>query len=413
MGCPKLTYNLSAEPRLRCVYNADDGEEGHVAYPSSNASGVAVATNSYDAWGRLRNPTTLVPFAHNAQPTLTLRRGYTGHEHLPEFGLINMNARLYDPVIGRMLTPDPFVQAPNFSQSYNRYSYCLNNPLSYSDPSGEKWKWWHWALFFLDPVTATTTIATAAFTAASSYAGIAATTFATALPKMNNAFWAGLVSDLKYHNGDGFKGDFSWNNGVQRAKNAWRISMGLLKTDRDKSFLNRTWQVLSRHSWQQPMTSIGYELSNVANNYFQLDGVEHFHGATVLLTNRFTGKQAVSVGSYIGIKSNSDISFNNPTLLHEYGHFLQTRQWGGMATLHPSFFSLLSAGLEWRSTVNHSDTWFERDANFRALRYFENKMEERQIENFKDTHPITNYDARFFGSLFLFLYPFWDITWSN
>jgi hypothetical protein len=48
-----------------------------------------------------------------------------------------MNARLYDPALGRFLSPDPFVQAPDFSQSYNRYSYCLNNPLRYTDPSGE------------------------------------------------------------------------------------------------------------------------------------------------------------------------------------------------------------------------------------------------------------------------------------
>ena len=66
-------------------------------------------------------------------------RGYTGHEHLPEFALINMNARLYDPVLGRFLSPDPFVQAPDLSQSFNRYSYCLNNPLLFIDEDGEFW----------------------------------------------------------------------------------------------------------------------------------------------------------------------------------------------------------------------------------------------------------------------------------
>jgi RHS repeat-associated protein len=66
-----------------------------------------------------------------------LGRGYTGHEHLPMFGLINMNARLYDPVLGRFLSPDPYVQAPDLSQNFNRYAYCLNNPLLYTDPNGE------------------------------------------------------------------------------------------------------------------------------------------------------------------------------------------------------------------------------------------------------------------------------------
>ena len=72
-----------------------------------------------------------------AEPVLFLARGYTGHEHLTVFGLINMNARLYDPALGRFLSPDPYVQSPDNSQNYNRYSYCLNNPLRYSDPSGK------------------------------------------------------------------------------------------------------------------------------------------------------------------------------------------------------------------------------------------------------------------------------------
>ena len=49
---------------------------------------------------------------------------------------LNMNARLYDPVIARFFSPDNFVQVPEFTQSFNRYSYCLNNPLKYVDPTG-------------------------------------------------------------------------------------------------------------------------------------------------------------------------------------------------------------------------------------------------------------------------------------
>jgi RHS repeat-associated protein len=92
---------------------------------------------SYDAWGRLRDPNSQKVYASGEEPELLLGRGYTGHEHLTRFGLINMNARLYDPAVGRFLSPDPFVQMPDFSQSFNRYSYCLNNPLKYTDPNGE------------------------------------------------------------------------------------------------------------------------------------------------------------------------------------------------------------------------------------------------------------------------------------
>ncbi|MBQ7426189.1 MAG: VCBS repeat-containing protein [Prevotella sp.] len=94
---------------------------------------------SYDAWGRLRNPATHALYSYDEQPELFLGRGYTGHEHLPHHGLINMNARLYDPAVGRFLSPDPYVQAPDNAQSFNRYTYCLNNPLKYTDESGEFW----------------------------------------------------------------------------------------------------------------------------------------------------------------------------------------------------------------------------------------------------------------------------------
>ena len=100
-------------------------------------NGQLVEENNYDPWGRLRNPNTKEIYPLGSEPELMLGRGYTGHEHLTWFGLINMNARLYDPVLGRFLSPDPFVQMPDFSQSFNRYSYCLNNPLVYVDENGE------------------------------------------------------------------------------------------------------------------------------------------------------------------------------------------------------------------------------------------------------------------------------------
>ncbi len=63
-------------------------------------------------------------------------RGFTGHEHLDRTGFIHMNGRLYDPFLGRFLSPDPFVQFPANSQSWNRYSYVGNTPTSFTDPSG-------------------------------------------------------------------------------------------------------------------------------------------------------------------------------------------------------------------------------------------------------------------------------------
>ena len=66
-----------------------------------------------------------------------LDRGYTGHEHLETVGLIHMNARLYDADLHRFLAPDKLIQEPFNSQNYNRYGYVLNNPLMFTDPSGD------------------------------------------------------------------------------------------------------------------------------------------------------------------------------------------------------------------------------------------------------------------------------------
>ena len=102
-----------------------------------DSNGTVIQELSYDAWGRLRNPQTNAVYASGSEPKLFLGRGYCGHEHLVEMGLINMNARLYDPLLGRFLSPDLYVQMPDFSQNFNRYSYCLNNPLVYVDKDGK------------------------------------------------------------------------------------------------------------------------------------------------------------------------------------------------------------------------------------------------------------------------------------
>jgi RHS repeat-associated protein len=111
-------------------------------------SGVYTERSQSDAWGRPRDPITWsynTGMAFGGAGFGITMRGYTmqaspersRREHLEMFSLINMNGRMYDPILGRMLSPDNYIQAPDNTQSYNRYSYCINNPLKYTDPSGE------------------------------------------------------------------------------------------------------------------------------------------------------------------------------------------------------------------------------------------------------------------------------------
>ena len=63
------------------------------------------------------------------EPTSHTIRNFTGHEQLDEVGLIHMNGRVYDPLLGRFGTPDPMTENPFSTQGWNRYSLCRQQPV--------------------------------------------------------------------------------------------------------------------------------------------------------------------------------------------------------------------------------------------------------------------------------------------
>ena len=108
----------------------------------TNVGKQVIRSLHFDPWGNVKNDADWSTFASatlsgTLAGSIRFLRGFTGHEHYADLKVINMNGRLYDPVIARFFSPDNFVQVPDFTQSYNRYSYCLNNPLQYVDPNGE------------------------------------------------------------------------------------------------------------------------------------------------------------------------------------------------------------------------------------------------------------------------------------
>ncbi len=123
----------------------------------TNAAGTDEVVQTFDPWGRRRDYSTWtyidenLPLGH----PIWLYRGYTGHEHLPQFHLINMNGRMYDPELARMLSPDNLIPNLGHTQSYNKYSYGFNNPLKYIDPDGN------------EPITLTTIIFISTFVSVS------------------------------------------------------------------------------------------------------------------------------------------------------------------------------------------------------------------------------------------------------
>ncbi|WP_259838719.1 RHS repeat-associated core domain-containing protein [Chryseobacterium herbae] len=109
----------------------------------TKTDGSVVEKRFFDAWGNLKSLVDesgqlITDSQQLATGNLFLDRGYTGHEHLWKAGLINMNARLYDPILRKFLSPDNMVQDPFNTQNYDRFGYVYNNPLLYVDLDGNE-----------------------------------------------------------------------------------------------------------------------------------------------------------------------------------------------------------------------------------------------------------------------------------
>lgn len=93
---------------------------------------------SEDAWGARRNAVTWSGGLSSS--SIDMRslspRGFTGHEMLDGLGFIHMNGRIYDALLGRFISADILVQFPRLEQSFNRYAYAQNRPLTWIDESG-------------------------------------------------------------------------------------------------------------------------------------------------------------------------------------------------------------------------------------------------------------------------------------
>ncbi|WP_437620613.1 RHS repeat-associated core domain-containing protein [Sorangium sp. So ce1151] len=142
-GTVEHRYHVHSPERLVAIVTRGGSDDGtryvHVDHLGSvdaltDEDGDVVERRSYDPFGQRRNPVWGEPAPASFSSETT--QGFTGHESDDELGLVNMKGRMYDPRIGRFLTTDPIVSLPFFGQSWNPYSYVLNSPLNFVDPSG-------------------------------------------------------------------------------------------------------------------------------------------------------------------------------------------------------------------------------------------------------------------------------------
>ena len=291
----------------------------------------------YDAWG---TPYCFTATGTEPATSLLFDRGFTGHEHLLYFGLINMNGRMYDPFTSGFLSVDNYVQSPDYTQSFNRYAYCLNNPLKYTDPDGE---------FFI-------------------------------LDAWLSGFFQGFFSTDQNRLSNG------WKRANQLAKNDAKILGGLIRPDFNKGFFGRNWDVFSRLTWEFPQTKVGLTFALFSNLCGQVDNVEYYDGVTVSSGNNFGIGGVVTLGNYINGSSNLSASPDNYLFQHEYGHYLQSKATG---PLYLSRYAIPS-GLNCLGNKNHDFHPVEQDANIRAFKYFNNKIDGFSDWNFV-RNPIVGY----------------------
>ena len=203
---------------------------------------------SYDAWGLRRNPDTWTAYTVFPRDISIDDHGFGGHEHIDVFDLINMDGRMYDPLVGRFISADPIVQSPDMTQSLNRYAYCVNNPLSLIDSSGYSWFSKNWKTITAAVVgiaVSVITLGSGSSVGAAIIAGGAAGALTGSLLNGANigqvakstftgALWGAASGFLNFASGDGtileqlFKHTFSqgWIEGVQGGNMLHGFMMG-------------------------------------------------------------------------------------------------------------------------------------------------------------------------------------------
>ena len=317
-------------------------------------------------------------------------RGYTCHEHLTPLNLIDMNGRIYDPVLARFLSPDPYIQAPDFTQNYNRYAYCLNNPFKYTDPSGEI-AWFVIPLITAGIFAVGNTVAHSVrgdvgnFWSGLKYFGQGALTgfalgcaweFAPAIT------WLGLGQGIQtamtvYTYGKVIEGVVgtavgAFNGGWKGVGNGAKTFLGNFYLD-ENEWLGGIWQGFSRHTWEMLQSFVGEGYTHVKNAFREVDRVDYFGGATFATKENSESRFGVSIGNYINVNIKDKIKgkfddrvISDPLFMHEYGHTLDSRLFGISYLFAIGIPSLISAA----GDGNHSIFWAERRANRHAKRYF-------------------------------------------
>jgi hypothetical protein len=162
------------------------------------------------------------------------------------------------------------------------------------------------------------------------------------------------------------RGSAGWNAANHRAGNDIQIWGGLGAVDKHKTTLGQIWQVTSRLTWELPQTVFGLVSALFANEFGNTESVTHYAGATVLKQKGSFG--GFTLGSYIIGDRTIEAKETNDLFQHEYGHYLQSQ------ILGLSYLFVAAAPSLWSATTHdyndHNHFWTERWANRLAYKHW-------------------------------------------
>lgn len=360
----------------------------------TNQNGAVVKNYSFDAWGRRRNPANWT--YSNLPSTFLFNRGFTVHEHLDRFDLINMNGRIYDPLLARFLSPDNYIQTYSFTQSYNKYTYCLNNPLIYIDPTGEKW--WRWAFMLGDFLTGgglSSALGATTVTLGSTYLATYGS-LQSAIPVIQSNMLAidftrsGFVTIANT-----FKDIFNPQEHIYE-DDSW-IFKDFLKT------LKLDAGLLFSSPLELDQTLLGNTIAHFSNTIGKIDNI-YLNKGSEIIENK-SSSMGFTIGPYINIGDLGNNYTSNSWFVHEYGHTVQSKLLGSFYLLKvgiPSSISQLFESIGGEEFHDHKNTWFEINANqFGQLFYTPDYRGSEFIKSKYPTH-FSEIDWKWF----LFFNPF-------
>ena len=397
-------------------YNIGRDVQGSITHVATH-DGTLKEVYYYDPWGSVvpmdsnyysvDTLAVLFPMATSLYSKIIGSHGYTGHEIIAGLGVYNANARFYDPVTGRFLAPDPLIQDPASTQNFNRYSYCLNNPLKYTDESGE---------FAFSTLFAVTCVSAIVFglgnTIAQDNRG-ELNSFQDGLRYFTQGLITGAALGATFYLGwslggpivrdrleyllslhiyttvAGVLGDVSENGWARAREISGKIFLGNFYLD-ENEFWRGAWHGYLRHTYELLQTGFGYDYSMMRNVFSPVDRVDYLGGTTFVTDENSNDQQGVSIGNYANIDiygqigSGSFDSFvtSTPLYMHEYGHTIDSHRYGPLylfAIGVPSLFSAqFSPQVSWTSAIT-GRTWttskhrireYEMRANRNAKDYF-------------------------------------------